>query len=626
MITREFNLYLHAGHSIPLVINVNQYDRGESWVFTLFNSDGTQYTPSSGAIVGIKSDNLGIINTAAVDSQGRVVVAETQQMTAAVGKAVFELVIDDGTHGTANFVVLVEPKPGDNADLSESDISMIEQAIEAASTIKPYGSPLVASTVAGMTDHEKVYVYVGSETGYTSGHWYYYDGDSWEDGGVYNSVAVQTDTTLTLSGVAADSKKVGDEISELKSQIEQVGSGVPSAVKTSIYNLFSHLIYKDFDPTTDATVIRAWAEEVTAITLNRTSISISGSNTYQLVATTTPSGGAVSWQTSDSSVATVSPSGLVTGTGNGTCTITATSGSVSATCSATVTGFATLSSISAVYTQSGRVYPTTPLNDLKSDLVVTAHYSDSSTQTVADSAYTLSGTLAEGTSTVTVSYGGFTTTFTVTVSPTPVVPSEYQSVEWVGRTATTAQVAGPYIVTDITESAKADIAGYSIDLSASISRPIYTTAGTVNPILGWGSAAAVYFGATANQQAIGFADNASNVFSASDVPLDTKHDFHVSWDSTGASAETGTYTCSRAFTATALTNPTLHIGTGFYQATASGTYKIYGNVVVKKNDTIVGNFYPCYRKADNVIGFYDSVSGNFYQNAGSGSFAKGDDI
>ena len=230
MITREFNLYLHAGHSIPLVINVNQYDRGETWVFTLFNSDGTQYIPSSGAIVGIKSDNLGIINAGAVDGLGRVLIDETEQMTAAVGKAVFELVIDDGTHGTANFVVLVEPKPGNNADLSESDLSLIEQAIEAASTIKPYGSPLVASTVAGMTDHDKVYVYVGSETGYTSGNWYYWDGSAWTSGGVYNSVAVQTDTTLTLSGVAADAKKVGDEINDLKSRISDIEDEIEGGV------------------------------------------------------------------------------------------------------------------------------------------------------------------------------------------------------------------------------------------------------------------------------------------------------------------------------------------------------------------------------------------------------------
>lgn len=75
---------------------------------------------------------------------------------------------------------------------------------------------------------------------------------------------------------------------------------------------------------------------------------------------------------------------------------------------------ADLSSISCVYTQSGTVYDTDSLDSLKSDLVVTAHYSDSSTQTITT--YTLSGTLAEGTSTITVSYLGKTTTFEVTVT------------------------------------------------------------------------------------------------------------------------------------------------------------------------------------------------------------------
>lgn len=75
---------------------------------------------------------------------------------------------------------------------------------------------------------------------------------------------------------------------------------------------------------------------------------------------------------------------------------------------------ADLVSISAVYTQSGTVYDTDTLDSLKSDLVVTALMSDSTTQTVTN--YTLSGTLTEGTSTITVSYGGKTATFTVTVS------------------------------------------------------------------------------------------------------------------------------------------------------------------------------------------------------------------
>ena len=75
---------------------------------------------------------------------------------------------------------------------------------------------------------------------------------------------------------------------------------------------------------------------------------------------------------------------------------------------------ADLVSISAVYTQSGAVYETDALDDLKDDLVVTALMSDQTTRPVTD--YTLSGTLTEGTSTITVTYEGKTTTFTVTVS------------------------------------------------------------------------------------------------------------------------------------------------------------------------------------------------------------------
>lgn len=75
----------------------------------------------------------------------------------------------------------------------------------------------------------------------------------------------------------------------------------------------------------------------------------------------------------------------------------------------------TLQSISATYNQgSTKVYPDTAIDSLKTNLVVTAKYSDNSTNTV--SGYTLSGTLTVGTSTVTVSYQGKTTTFDVTVS------------------------------------------------------------------------------------------------------------------------------------------------------------------------------------------------------------------
>lgn len=76
---------------------------------------------------------------------------------------------------------------------------------------------------------------------------------------------------------------------------------------------------------------------------------------------------------------------------------------------------AELTGITAVYTQSGTIYDTDTLDDLKPDLVVTALYSDSTSEVIT-SGYTLSGTLTEGTSTITVAYSGQTATFTVTVT------------------------------------------------------------------------------------------------------------------------------------------------------------------------------------------------------------------
>lgn len=132
---RYFDIYLNAGNSVPVVINANQYDASETWIFTLYTDDNQQYTPASGSIVGLKSDGHTIANAGTVNNAGQVVIAETVQMTASAGINVFELVLD-GNHGTANFVVLVEPRPGDNVEPSDSDLSLMEQAIAAAGSIE----------------------------------------------------------------------------------------------------------------------------------------------------------------------------------------------------------------------------------------------------------------------------------------------------------------------------------------------------------------------------------------------------------------------------------------------------------------------------------------------------------
>lgn len=83
-----------------------------------------------------------------------------------------------------------------------------------------FGTPNMVTSSSQMTDTDKVYVYIGSEAGWSSGHWYYYDEgtSSWADGGVYNSVAFVTDTTLSLAGQPADAKATGDALA-LKSDL-----------------------------------------------------------------------------------------------------------------------------------------------------------------------------------------------------------------------------------------------------------------------------------------------------------------------------------------------------------------------------------------------------------------------
>ena len=99
----------------------------------------------------------------------------------------------------------------------------------------------------------------------------------------------------------------------------------------------------------------------------------------------------------------------------GTSTITVSNGTFTATFNVTVSEMPTseLTSISAVYTQTSTVTPSTPLDNLKSEIVVTANYSDGTTATITN--YTLSGVLVRGTSTVTITYEGKTTTIDVNV-------------------------------------------------------------------------------------------------------------------------------------------------------------------------------------------------------------------
>lgn len=78
---------------------------------------------------------------------------------------------------------------GDLSELETEDKSSLVNAINEAAQSGGGGTGgiTVVDTVAEMVDTESVYLYNGTQTGYTAGHWYFYNiaTSAWTDGGEY---------------------------------------------------------------------------------------------------------------------------------------------------------------------------------------------------------------------------------------------------------------------------------------------------------------------------------------------------------------------------------------------------------------------------------------------------------
>lgn len=251
ILTQARNLNLIPGIQAPTVVHLSAGNNGDTIKFYLF--EGNNVFIASGYTVsvhGIRADGavFGPYPVTTVDDSNEVSFAVRREMTAVSGPVVAELTIatNSAIIGTTNFYMLVETAAFPNGVTYDTDPSVYQQILAYAQTAvagiqssvdalkSAVGSPLVASTHSAMTDTNKVYVYTGSESGYTAGNWYYYNGTAWVSGGVYNSVALSTDKTLTVAEKAADARMTGSGIDGVSARIgDAYGIGVDIAPPTT---------------------------------------------------------------------------------------------------------------------------------------------------------------------------------------------------------------------------------------------------------------------------------------------------------------------------------------------------------------------------------------------------------
>ena len=158
MITRNVNINLDPRRPPLHPIMLSQGDKAVSLLaFHVYYGDDPFELPSGGSasIAGLKPDGKAFAYDAAEISGNTIIFDVTDQITAVPGIVRCELrIVDrDDSIGTPNFGIMIERSPvGDCADLSESDLSLMEQAVEASErTIKAADDVAHAITEAEYT-------------------------------------------------------------------------------------------------------------------------------------------------------------------------------------------------------------------------------------------------------------------------------------------------------------------------------------------------------------------------------------------------------------------------------------------------------------------------------------------
>lgn len=208
---------------VPKVVN-NIDMTGYAWWFVYVNAAGTKYSEALTFENDADDPDNYMTATYTVD----------HGMTARAGTVLFaveaintqsEEIVNEW-HTMTYRLRVYDTIQGNQAEYAETESDVISALIVELQTrvnqLVGGATPLAVSTVAEMTDTDSIYVYVGSESGYTSGNWYYYNGSAWVSGGTYASGIVIDSTPTENSTNAISSGAVWNLKEDLESAIAAI--------------------------------------------------------------------------------------------------------------------------------------------------------------------------------------------------------------------------------------------------------------------------------------------------------------------------------------------------------------------------------------------------------------------
>lgn len=202
------------------------------------------------------------------------------------------------------------------------------------------------------------------------------------------------------------------------------------------------------------------------------------------------------------------------------------------------------------------------------------------------------------------------------VGVSPVLPAEYQECEWVGVSNNNTQ---RLIYISDAVLTKADLADYVFRFTMGDISDIYPPGGqTVGIVCGTSANAGCYFCSQNNLLGMGY----NSVGQYSSKP---KRDYEMMWTASGGVVYSGGNVITSRNFINMTGNQQFLIGSsaGYNYTTA---FKCY-NAKITYQNTVVADLIPCYRKSDDVIGFYDVVGNVFRFNTENSAFnAKGADV